>query len=225
MTLQNMTSLFLAWCDGQMLFQNDWSTISKPRLKIMVWIKSIPGGIQFISFGNQIWSGIGQPSFTRMFPIQKPRHGNPRQPMCNHNQSIMMLWIFIRPGFLIFPNFNLLVVHVLFHGCQLKWFYHVVLVFAWFLPRFSHGFPIVFSSCPVVFPCFPMVSVWTWRSSRQNVVSAFLSDFLCYGEEYIVSVRAGSADRWCLGAERGGTGKDDLQCDMCWICHGDVFVL
>eukprot|EP00435_Cladocopium_sp_Y103_P015328 s458_g3.t1 len=33
-------------------------------------------------------------------------------------------------------------------------------------------------------------------SADENVVSAFLSDFLCYGEEYIVSVRAGSADRW-----------------------------
>ena len=28
---------------------------------------------------------------------------------------------------------------------------------------------------------------------------AFLSDFLQYGEEYIVSVRAGSVDNWTLG--------------------------
>ena len=49
----------------------------------------------------------------------------------------------------------------------------------------------------------------------QNVVSAFLSDFLCYGEEYIVSVRAGSADRWCLGGSRV-RGDDDLVIDV--IC-------
>lgn len=43
--------------------------------------------------------------------------------------------------------------------------------------------------------CFPPVS------AQNQMVSAFLSDFLRYGEEYIVSVRAGSADRWRLNCK------------------------
>ena len=38
-------------------------------------------------------------------------------------------------------------------------------------------------------------------SAQNQMVSAFLSDFLRYGEEYIVSVRAGSADRWHLNCK------------------------
>ncbi|CAE7921068.1 unnamed protein product, partial [Symbiodinium sp. KB8] len=35
----------------------------------------------------------------------------------------------------------------------------------------------------------------------QKQYMAFLSDFLQYGEEYIVSVRAGSVDNWTLGQQ------------------------